>query len=105
MNDICLGYLDEQRWETMSERERNATPLRGKNGNVSRTAGPYAAETKEQLGGVLVREATDLHHAIPWMSKHSGVQASAFEMRPAADLTAMIRDSARRRSAPKGNGT
>jgi hypothetical protein len=33
------------------------------------------------------------------MSKHPGVRAGPFEIRPAADLTAMIRDSARRRSA------
>ena len=110
MNYLCLGYLDEQREETMSERERNAlmdecfayddvlrkhghfaggkalqsawntTTLRWKNGKVSRTDGPYA-ETKEQLGGILVLEATDLHHAIPLMLKHPGVKAGAFEMR------------------------
>ena len=130
MKYLCLGYLDEQRWETRSERERNAlmdacfayddvlrkhrhcaggeafhsawnaTTLRGKNGKASSTDGPYA-ETKEPLGGILVREATDLHHAIPLMSKHPGVQAGAFELRPAEDVTAMIRDSERRRAAAK----
>ena len=44
--------------------------------------GPYA-ETKEQLGGILVLEATDLHHAVQLMSKYPRVKASAFEMRPA----------------------
>ena len=34
-----------------------------KNGKVSITDGPYA-ETKEQLGGILVIEAKDLNHAI-----------------------------------------
>ena len=82
----------------------NATTLRGKNGKVSSTDGPYA-ETKEQLGGILVREATDLHHAIPLMSKHPGVKAGAFEIRPAEDLTAMSRDSERRRSAAKEKDT
>jgi hypothetical protein len=93
MKYICLGYLDEKKWETMSEGERNAlidgyfayddvlrknghfvggealqsaesaTILRWKNGKVSITDGPYA-ETKEQLGGILVLEARDLNHAI-----------------------------------------
>jgi hypothetical protein len=127
MKYICLGYYDEQQWETMSERERhalmdacfaydevlrknghsvggealqsarNATTLRWKDGKVLITDGPYA-ETKEQLGGILVLEARDLNHAIQLLSKHPGVQAGPFEIRPAEDLTAMIRDSERRRS-------
>jgi hypothetical protein len=126
MKYICLGYLDESQWETMSEREqsalmdecfayddvlrknghfvggealqsaRNATTLRWKNGKVSITDGPYA-ETKEQLGGILVLEATDLNHAIQLMSKHPGVKAGPFEIRPAEDLTEMICESERRR--------
>jgi hypothetical protein len=126
MKYICLGYSDEKTWETMSERERNAmidecfayddvlrkngnfvagealqsarnaTTLQWKNGKVFLTDGPYA-ETKEQLGGILVLEARDLNHAIQLMSKHPGVKAGPFEIRPAEDLTEMIRDSARRR--------
>ena len=127
MKYICLGYADEKTWETMSESERNAmidacfayddvlrkngnfvggealqsarnaTTLRWKNGKVFITDGPYA-ETKEQLGGILVLEARDLNHAIQLLSKHPGVKAGPFEIRPAEDLTAMIRDSERRRS-------
>ena len=127
MKYICLGYSDEQQWETMSERERNAlmdacfayddvlrknghvvggealqsarnaTTLRWTNGKVLITDGPYA-ETKEQFGGILVLEARDLNHAIQLMSKHPGVQAGTSEIRPAEDLTDMIRDSERRRS-------
>jgi len=41
---------------------------------VSITDGPYA-ETKEQLGGILVLEAKDLNHAIQLMLKHPGVKA------------------------------
>jgi hypothetical protein len=130
MKYICLGYYDEQTWETMSERERNAlmdecfayddvlrknghfvggealqsarnaTTLRWKDGKVLITDGPYA-ETKELLGGILVLEARDLNHAIQLMSKHPGVKAGPFEIRPAEDLTAMIRDSERRRSKTK----
>lgn len=131
MKYICLGYMDPKKWETMSERERNAmmdecfayddvlrkkghfvggealqsaenaTTLRWKNGKVSITDGPYA-ETKEQLGGILVLEAKDLNHAIQLMSKHPGVKAGPFEIRQAEDLTEMVRDSERRRSSSKG---
>jgi hypothetical protein len=36
------------------------------------------------------------------MSKHPGVCGGPFEIRPAADLTQMIRESERRRSTAKG---
>jgi hypothetical protein len=128
---ICLGYMNPKKWETMPERERNAmidecfayddvlrknghfiggealqsarnaTTLRWKNGKVSITDGPYA-ETKEQLGGILVLEAKDLNHATQLMSKHPGVKAGPFEIRPAEDLTEMIRESESRRSSSKG---
>lgn len=131
MKYICLGYMDPKKWETMSESERNAmmdecfayddvlrkkghfvggealqsgqnaATLRWKNGKVSITDGPYA-ETKEQLGGILVLEAKDLNHAIQLMSKHPGVKAGPFEIRQAEDLTEMVRDSERRRSSSKG---
>lgn len=128
MKYICLGYIEEGKWEGMSESERNAmidecftyddelrknghfadgealqgpqnaVTLRFQNGKVSVTDGPFA-ETKEQLGGILVLEANDLNHAIQLMSKHPGVKAGPFEIRPAADLNEMIRESERRRSA------
>ena len=127
MKYICLGYSDEQTWETMSERERNAmidacfayddvlrknghlvggealqsarnaTTLRWKNGKVSITDGPYA-ETEELLGGILVLEARDLNHAIQLMSKHPGMKVGPFEIRPAEDLTDIIRAGERRGS-------
>ena len=130
MKYICLGYFDEKKWEAMSEREqhafmderfdyddvlrkkshfvggealqssRNAVTLRWKNGKVSITDGPYA-ETKQQLGGFGVLEATDLNHAIQLISKHPGVKAGPCEIRPADDLTEMIHESERRRSRTK----
>ena len=131
MKYICLGYMDPKKGETMSESERNAfvdecfayddvlrknghfvggealqsprnaTTLRSQNGKVSVTDGPYA-ETKEQLGGILVLEAKDLNHAIQLMSKHPGVRGGSFEIRPAEDLSQMIRESSeRRRSSSK----
>jgi hypothetical protein len=35
------------------------------------------------------------------MSKHPGVKAGPFEIRPVADLTEMIRESERRRGPPR----
>jgi hypothetical protein len=68
----------------------------GRGGKVSVTDGPYA-ETKEQLGGILILEARDLNHAIQLMSKHPGGKAGPFEIRPAEDLSAMVAESGRRR--------
>jgi len=107
--EIHLPWIPcEKNWETMSESElnalvdecfayedllrknghfvgsealqspRNATTLRWKNGKVFITDGPYA-ETKEQLGGILVLEARDLNHAVQLMSKHPGVKAGPWE--------------------------
>jgi hypothetical protein len=130
MKYVCLGYIEANKFETMSDSERNgmldecfsydddlrrnghfaggealqgastATTLRWKNGKVSITDGPYA-ETKEQLGGILILEARDLDHAIQLMSKHPGVKVGPFEIRPAADLSEMIRESEQRRGKSK----
>ena len=133
MKFVCLGYLDETTWDAMSEGERNAmmdacfayddelregghfaggealqsarnaATLRYRNGRVSVTDGPFA-ETKEQLGGILFLEADDLDHAVRLMSKHPGVKAGPFEIRPAEDLTGFIRESeARRRATAKSS--
>ena len=127
MKYICLGYIGPEKLESMSDGERNAMmdecftydddlrrnghwaggealqppntamTVYWKNGKVAVTDGPYA-ETKEQLGGILVLEARDLNHAIQLMSQHPGVKyGSLFEIRPAADLNVMIQESERRR--------
>lgn len=112
MKFICLGYADESKLETMSKDEleklvdeclayddelkrnghftggealqsaKNAVTLRHRSGKVDVTDGPYA-ETKEQLGGILILEARDLNQAIAVMSKHPGVKFGPFEIRPA----------------------
>ena len=113
MRYVCLGYAEDGKWDTMPESERNAmveecfayddvlrtgnhiaggealgsarnaVTLRYQGGKVIVTDGPYA-ETKEQLGGILVLEANDLNHAIQLMSKHPGVRLGGpFEIRPA----------------------
>src|SRR5262245_32300215 len=101
MVDECFAYDDVLRknghfagGEALQD-ARNATSLRWRNGKVSIRDGPYA-ETKEQLGGILVLEARDLNQAIQLMSKHPGVKAGPFEIRPAADLSQMIRESEQR---------
>jgi hypothetical protein len=104
--DACFAYDDVLRKNghfvggEALQSGQNAVTLRHQNGNVSVTDGPYA-ETKELLGGILILEARDLIHAIQLMSKHPGVRGGPFEIRPAADLTEMIRESERRRAAAK----
>jgi hypothetical protein len=121
MKFICLGFLDESAWAEMSESEhksflercfayddelrrgghflggealqsaRNAATVRRRSGQIVVTDGPYA-ETKEQLGGILFLEARDLNHAIQLISKHPGVGAGPFEIRPLdEEINALIR--------------
>ena len=127
MKYICLGYLKPGKFEDMSESERNtvfdecfsyndelrknghlvaeeplqpantAVTVSWKNGKIAVTGGPYA-ETKEQLGGILMLEARDLNHAIQLISQHPAVKyGTPFEIRPAADLNEMIKESEQRR--------
>ncbi len=126
MKYICMGYIAPGKYEDLSESERNAmmdecfgyddelrknghftagealqpastaVTLSWKDGKAAVTDGPYA-ETKEYLGGILVLEARDLNHAIQLMSKHPGVKHGPFEIRPAADLSEMVRVSEERR--------
>ncbi len=127
MKYICLGYLDVTHWATLSVDEQNtmidtcfayddklkrnahwvwgeglqgpdtATTLRYQSGKVAVTDGPFA-ETKEVLGGLLIIEARDLNHAIQLISNHPGMKMGPWEIRPAQDLTEMIRDSEWRRA-------
>jgi len=130
MKYVCLGYYNEKAWEGMPESEQNAfvdacltyddtlrknshfiggealqpagnaTTLRLESGKVTITDGPYA-ESKEQIGGILLLEARDLDEAIRLMSNHPGIKAGPWEIRPAADMTEVVRESERRRSKNK----
>ena len=74
-----------------------ATTVRVDQGKVLTTDGPYA-ETKEQLGGILVLEARDLNQAIQLMSQHPAVKyGSSFEIRPSGDMTELMKESEQRR--------
>lgn len=98
MRYLCLGYHDMAKWNAMADAERNALVaetkayeqklrcsghfLDGKalqgpensvtlgfeRGAISITDGPFA-ETKEQLGGVMILQADDLNHAIQLVSQ------------------------------------
>jgi hypothetical protein len=112
MKYLCLGYFEESKWDSMSKEEqeamieecfayddglrknghfvrgealqssRSAVTLRWRNGKVSFTDGPYA-ETKEQIGGLCLLEATDMNHALQLMSKHPVLRLGGpFEIRP-----------------------
>ena len=111
MKLLCLSHIDEQKFDVMSESERetfikecfaydnvlrknghfvrlealqsasNAKTLRYRNGKASVTDGPYA-ETKEQIGGILLLEANDLNQATELMSEHPGIRVATFEIRP-----------------------
>ena len=127
MKFICFGYLDVENWAKKSENERNAmidecftydeslkknghwvsgeglqpaATLRLQNGKVSVSDGPLAP-TKELLGGLLIIEAKDLGTATQLISKHPGIRMGPWEIRPAADMTQMIRESERRRSSAR----
>ena len=111
MKYVCLGSMEEKKWETMSETERNtmvdecfayddvlrkkgnfvggealqgagnATTLRWKNGKVSITDGPYA-ETKEFLAGFAIIDVPNLDVALEWAVRHPAAGYSSVEVRP-----------------------
>ena len=126
MKFVCLGYIAPGKFENMPKEERDgmlddcfdyddqlranghyavgealqppnsAKTVRLKNGKVIITDGPYA-ETKEQIGGILVLEACDLDHALQLVSQHPGLKFGPWEIRPAGDLNVMVEESRRRR--------
>ena len=103
MFDTCFAYDDHLRasgnWsagEALQGTE-TAKTLSSRNGKVAITDGPYA-ETKEQLGGLLILEARDMNHAVQLMTQHPALKyGNIFEIRPAGDMSEVIRASERRR--------
>ncbi len=127
MKYICLGYYDKDKFESMTEGERDAMfdacfeyddhlranghwaggealqpretalTVSWKNGKVATTDGPFT-ETKEQLGGILVLEARDMNLAVQLMAQHPAVNyGNIFEIRPVADMKETMKASERRR--------
>src|SRR5262249_48300810 len=124
---ICLGYYDKAKFDSMTEAERNVMfdacfayddqlrteghylggeglqppetvkTLFAKNGKVVATDGPYA-ETKEQLGGILMLEARDMEEALELMAQHPAhTYGNIFEIRPVGDMSEIIKVSEQRR--------
>lgn len=57
--------------------------IRGRNGKAIVTDGPFA-ETKEQIGGIMILEAKDMNHAVELLSNHpSTLMGGTWEIRPA----------------------
>ena len=127
MKYICFGYYDKSKFDGMTEAERNAMfdtcfeyddrlranghwvggealqpaetakTLSWKKGKVAITDGPFA-ETKEQLGGILILEARDMDEAVQLMAQHPAQTfGNIFEIRPVGDMTEIIRVSEQRR--------
>jgi len=127
MKFICLGYYDKSKHDGMTEADANAmfdtcfeyddhlranghyaggealypaetaVTVHSQNGKVVATDGPYA-ETKEQLGGILILEARDMNHAVQLMSQHPAVKgASIFEIRQVFDMSEIQKASEQRR--------
>jgi hypothetical protein len=127
MKFICLGYYDKGKFDGMAAAEQNAMfdkcleydehlranghwgggeALQGpetavtvswKSGKVATIDGPYA-ETKEQIGGILVLEARDINQAQQLLAQHPALKfGTIFEIRPAGDLSEIVKASEQRR--------
>ena len=127
MKYLCFGYYDKRKFDGMTESDRNtmfdtcleyddhlrasghwaggealqgpetSLTLYWKNGKVATTDGPYA-ETKEQLGGILVLEARDMNHAVQLMAQHPALTyGNTFEIRPTGDMSEITKASEQRR--------
>jgi hypothetical protein len=130
MRYLCLIYENEKAWEAAPPAEleaimneyfgftddirkngkyvagealhptASATTVRVRNGKVSTTDGPFA-ETKEQLGGFYLIEATDLNDAIQVASRIPGARSGSIEIRPVVDFSA---EEAKREQAAGARG-
>jgi hypothetical protein len=127
MKYICFGYYDKSKFDRLTESERDAMfdtcleydehlrasghwaggealqpaetalTLSRENGKVTTTDGPYT-ETKEQLGGILVLEARDMNHAVQLIGQHPSLTyGNIWEIRPAADISEIVKASEQRR--------
>jgi hypothetical protein len=117
MKFLCLAYGDQRKMEALTKEqfaalvakcgvhdeelqksghfvearslEWAAMCLRPRNGKVVTTDGPYV-ETKEQIGGVVIIEASDMNEAVRIASLHPAAHLGeqlgwGIEIRPIAD--------------------
>jgi hypothetical protein len=115
MKYLCLIYEDETRWAGLTPGEAEAyiaecmaaqasiqagghflagealnltataTTVRVRNGRLSATDGPFA-ETKEQLGGFYLVEASDMDEAIRVAAQIPSARTGSIEVRPVVDF-------------------
>jgi hypothetical protein len=115
MKYLCLVYVEENTLNTLSKSQfdglvgeslaydeelrksghyiasdalqpvQTATTVRMRNGRLSMTDGPFA-ETKEQLGGFILIEASDLNDAVHVASKIPVARLGSIEVRPIMEL-------------------
>ncbi len=115
MRYLCLIYEDEKYWETTPQAEQEAvfneywaftegiqssghyqggnplqptgtaTTVRVRNGKVTTTDGPFA-ETREQLGGYYLIEASDLNDAIQVAARIPAARTGSIEVRPIMEV-------------------
>lgn len=108
MKYLCLVYSIEQDLETLTDAEclavsealkesgkriaaealepvLTATSVRVRNGRISVMDGPFA-ETKEQLAGFYLIEATDLNDAIRVAAQIPAARVGTVEVRPVREL-------------------
>ena len=74
-------YLESDRLQPA----QTASTVRVRNGKVTTTDGPFA-ETKEQLGGYYLIEATDLNEAIQIAAKIPSARFGSIEVRPVWEI-------------------
>ncbi|MEN0060601.1 MAG: YciI family protein [Myxococcota bacterium] len=58
-----------------------ATILRGRDGSIQVTDGPYA-EAREQIGGFYILEVNDLDEALAWAKRCPALWGGSVELRP-----------------------
>jgi hypothetical protein len=115
MKYMLLVYTDEKAWAD-DERERcyaesaqlcqdlaargqyvsagplqpvaTATSVRVRNGKPAITDGPFA-ETREQLGGYFMVEASDLNEAIKIAERIPGARKGTIEVRPVMEIAGL----------------
>jgi hypothetical protein len=108
MKYLCLVYLEPQKFNAVPDNEcfacgeglrergvllaaeplhpvETATTVRIRNGQMLVTDGPFA-ETKEQLAGFYLIDATDLNDAIRIAAKIPPAREGSIEVRPVREL-------------------
>jgi len=109
MKYLCLVYMNEKDLDAIPDSEcmanadalrqgghyiaaealqpvHTATTLRIRNGRISVTDGPFA-ETKEQLAGFYLIDATDLNEALHLASRIPPARVGSIEVRPVRQLS------------------